>query len=141
MDVAEVMSREVVAVRANTPVHDVVRTLFAQDVSGVPVLDDDGRVVGVITEADVLARADAARSASASPALVAAQAMSAPPHLVDPSESVEAAARLMLDRRIKRLPVVNAAGELVGIVTRHDLLWGLAAPGLGATAGSRRSTA
>jgi predicted transcriptional regulator len=81
-------------------------------VSGAPVIDGTGRVVGVVTEADLLHRIDA----------VAADLMSAPPIMVRPDVSVAAAARVMESKRVKRLPVVDEHGRLLGIVSRRDLL-------------------
>lgn len=157
LKVADVMTRDVVVVFDDALVRDVVRTLFSRDISGVPVVDHDGRLVGVVTEADLLTGAayparhrgtlgrlvallrghdDLERKAEGR---IARDVMTAPPVFVRPDESVEVAARLMIESHIKRLPVVERGTRLVGIVSRHDLLQAFAAPGLGAATRPRRS--
>jgi CBS domain-containing protein len=136
--VQDVMTREVVAVRGPTPFKELVRLLNKQRITAVPVLDDAGRVVvGVVSETDLALkevaplreahtpvfetaerRSERAKAAS----LTAAELMTAPAVTVGPEELVTAAARRMHDRRVKRLPVVDHGGALVGIVTRADLL-------------------
>ncbi len=101
--------------------------------SAFPVIDDDEKVIGVVSEADLLAK-----EALADPgviagllhridhqkagALVAANLMTHPAVTVRPGDSVEHAARLMYNLRIKRLPVVDAGGCLVGLISRTDVL-------------------
>jgi CBS-domain-containing membrane protein len=136
--VQDVMTREVVAVQGPTPFKELVRLLNEHRVTAVPVLDDTGRtVVGVVSESDLALkevaplreahtrvfetiqhRDERAKAAS----LTAAELMTAPGVTVGPQEPVAAAARRMYDRRVKRLPVVDHSGALVGIVTRADLL-------------------
>jgi CBS domain-containing protein len=136
--VQDVMTREVVAVRGPTPFKELVRLLNEHRVTAVPVLDDAGRqVVGVVSESDLVLkevaplreghtslfetaehRGERAKAAS----LTAAELMTAPAVTVGPDEPVATAARRMYDRRVKRLPVVDHGGALVGIVTRADLL-------------------
>jgi CBS-domain-containing membrane protein len=136
--VQDVMTREVVAVRGPTPFKELVRLLNEHRVTAVPVLDDAGRlVIGVVSESDLALkevaplreahtsvfettqhRGDRAKATS----LTAAELMTAPAVTVGPEELVATAARRMYDRRVKRLPVVDHSGALVGIVTRADLL-------------------
>jgi CBS domain-containing protein len=107
-------------------------------VSGFPVLDADGTVTGVVSEADLLVKeavqgepggvrgllaglvyhAERAKAA----AVTAADLMTSPAVTVGPDDTVEHAARLMFTRKIKRLPVVDAGGRLVGIISRTDVL-------------------
>jgi len=110
--VKNVMTPEVVAVALRSTHRETVAALLEAKVSGAPVVDDTGRVVGVVTEADLLHPSDA----------MAADLMSAPPIMVRPDVSVAAAARIMEGRRVKRLPVVDDHGRLLGIVSRRDLL-------------------
>jgi len=110
--VKNVMTRDVVTVNPRSTYREVVDALLAAKVSGAPVVDSTGRVVGVVTEADLLHPTDA----------VAADLMSAPPVMVRPDVSVVAAARVMEGKRVKRLPVVDDHGRLLGIVSRRDLL-------------------
>jgi predicted transcriptional regulator len=110
--VQDVMPREVVAVRGPTPFKELVRLLNAQ--KEVPPL----REAHTLTFETAQHRDERAKAAS----LTAARLMTAPAVTVGPEELVAAAARRMYDRRVKRLPVVDHSGALVGIVTRADLL-------------------
>ena len=136
--VQDVMTRDVVAVRGATPFKELVRLLNEHRITALPVLDDTGRVVvGVVSETDLALkevaplreahtpvfettehRVERAKAAS----LTAADLMTAPAVTAGPDELVAAAARRMYDRSVKRLPVVDRGGALVGIVTRGDLL-------------------
>jgi CBS-domain-containing membrane protein len=136
--VQDVMTREVVAVRGPTPFKEPVRLLNKHRVTAVPVLDDTGRlVVGVVSESDLALKEVAPLREAHTPAfqtpqrrgelakaasLTAAELMTTPAVTVGPEELVATAARRMYDRRVKRLPVVDHSGALVGIVTRADLL-------------------
>jgi CBS domain-containing protein len=137
VNVESVMSRDVVTVTLSTPLKEVARLLVGRGVSGVPVVDETGAVVGVVSEQDVVSkeRGVAApahhtyewlfgpeeRDPHKRTARTAGDAMTAPPILVEPGMSVARAARLMVERAVNRLPVVSK-GELVGIATRADLV-------------------
>jgi CBS domain-containing protein len=137
MRVEDVMTREVETVEPGTPIKDVARLLVQRRVSGVPVVDADGSVVGIVSEGDILVK-ERDRAGSASllahfldleppergkhDARDAADAMTAPPVTIRGARPVHEAAALMLDRAVNRLPVVDAHGRLVGIVTRADLV-------------------
>jgi CBS domain-containing protein len=134
--VSDVMTEKVVAVSADAAFKDVVETLALHGISAMPVVDAGGGVIGVVSEADLLHRVEAAAGephhgllarkrrragrATAS-ADAAGDLMSTPAVVVAPSVPVAAAARLMEREGVKRLPVV-AEGRLVGIVSRGDLL-------------------
>jgi CBS domain-containing protein len=136
--VQDVMTREVVAVRGPTPFKELVRLLNEHRVTAMPVLDDAGRlVIGVVSETDLALEEVAPLREAHTPAfetaqdhgerakaasLTAAELMAAPAVTVGPEELVATAARRMYDRRVKRLPVVDHSGALIGIVTRADLL-------------------
>ena len=103
--------------------------------SAFPVVDDDGRVIGVVSEADMLvkealngSRAGAVtamlhrRERDKADGLTAGDLMTHPAVTVTPQETVEHAARLMYTLRVKRLPVIDAGGCLIGIVSRTDVL-------------------
>ncbi|MFF4710466.1 CBS domain-containing protein [Streptomyces eurythermus] len=132
--VNDVMSRRVVALREGAAFKDIVRTMQEWRVSALPVLDDDGRVVGVVSEADLLpkeeysgapggrARGVPGADAVKADALTAAELMTSPAVTVVSGASLARAARIMAHRRIKRLPVVGPDGTLEGIVSRSDLL-------------------
>ncbi|WP_181794665.1 CBS domain-containing protein [Streptomyces sp. WELS2] len=132
--VNDVMTRRVVALREGAAFKDIVRTMQEWRVSALPVLDDDGRVVGVVSEADLLlkeeyggdlggqARVGQSADIVKANALTAAELMSVPAVTVVSGATLARAARIMAHRRIKRLPVVAPDGTLEGIVSRSDLL-------------------
>jgi len=136
MRVAELMTTDVLTVSPETPLKDVAELLAARGISGAPVVDDAGRLLGVVSEADILAKErrpphqtglakllghDESPSRKAS-ARTAGEAMTSPALTIVADRRVDAAAALMLDRGVNRLPVVDGAGTLVGIVTRADLV-------------------
>ncbi|MEV5743906.1 CBS domain-containing protein [Microbispora rosea] len=147
MKVRDVMTSEVASVNGSTPLRDVAGVLIAHDVSAAPVVDGEGHVVGVVSEADLLRKEEfreqfyregyrpplrarlreavghrAARSQERARGVTAAELMSAPPVTTRPYTSVVSAARQMSQHGVKRLPVVDDEGVLVGIISRHDLL-------------------
>jgi CBS domain-containing membrane protein len=137
--VAEIMSREVVAVKPYTPLAEVAGAMGLRGISGVPVVDDADRVVGVVSEKDFLRRmgvedsqnfmtlvASCLRSKGCVALPIKKQTaedlMSAPAVTVTPETRVRDLAELFAARHINRAPVTDAAGRLVGIVTRGDLI-------------------
>jgi CBS domain-containing protein len=131
------MTTEVVTVDEETPFKELVDLMAEFKVSALPVVDGDGRVVGVVSEADLMLREEfpqgppeghlfeghrrrQARAKAA--AATAVELMTAPAVTVGPDASVAEAARLLHRHRIKRLPVLDPAGPLLGIVSRADLL-------------------
>ncbi|WP_406080064.1 CBS domain-containing protein [Streptomyces zaomyceticus] len=131
------MTREVVSVRGDTPFKEIVRTLSEHQVTAVPVVDGDGRVVGVVSEGDLLRKtADQAAAPSGMPAVPdletweeakaegtrAEELMSAPAVCARPDWTVAEAARLMEVQGVKRLVVVDGDDHVLGIVSRRDLL-------------------
>ncbi|WP_369386528.1 CBS domain-containing protein [Streptomyces sp. CG1] len=140
--VGSVMTRNVISVRADTPFKQVARLLADHGISGLPVVEEDGRVVGVISETDLMERQaaggtptesprrtdlaqltrSARRQAAKAEARTAGQLMTEPPVTVHADDTVVRAGRTMLTRHVERLPVVDEADRLVGIVTRRDLL-------------------
>ncbi|KOT42691.1 CBS domain protein [Streptomyces caelestis] len=120
--VGEVMTGDVVQARRTTPFKEVVRLLDHHRISGLPVVDADDKVLGVLSGSD-LVRLQAHRDGSAPPpALTAGDVMSSPAITVHPEQTVPDAARLMERRGVERLPVVDEADRLIGIATRRDLL-------------------
>ncbi|MEV6294925.1 CBS domain-containing protein [Streptomyces sp. NPDC051896] len=133
--VNDVMTRRVVALRTGAAFKDIVRTMQEWRVSALPVLDDGGRVVGVVSEADLLPKEelserDLSRYGQArcpadvhkADAVTAAELMTTPAITVAPDSTLAHAARVMARSRVKRLPVVCRNGTLKGIVSRSDLL-------------------
>jgi CBS domain-containing protein len=133
--VSDVMTQTVVAVGRGAPFKEIVRTMEQWKVSAMPVLEGEGRVIGVVSEADLLAKeefhdsdpglveqrrrlSDIAKAG----AVTAEQLMSTPAITVHPDATLAQAARIMAVRHVKRLPVVDGVGMLQGIVSRADLL-------------------
>ncbi|MFJ5612810.1 CBS domain-containing protein [Streptomyces sp. NPDC093221] len=137
-EVGIVMTSDVVSVRPATPFKDIAGLLGKHRVSGVPVVDDDEKVIGVISATDLMFRQAeqawnvparrmflnraAYRKAAKARARTAGELMSAPAVTVQAYESVVGAARTMLEHGVERLPVLDEESRLVGIVTRRDLL-------------------
>src|ERR1041385_8545754 len=133
-NVAAVMTADVVTVGPGSVFKELVECLRANRVSALPVVDAERRVVGVVSEADLLLKEEGPAPGPGGPrphphgaaaraeARNAAALMSAPALTVGPDATLTEAARLMHRRHVKRLPVVDAAGRLVGIVSRSDLL-------------------
>ncbi|MEU1194307.1 CBS domain-containing protein [Streptomyces sp. NPDC005859] len=133
--VSDVMTRAVVAVGRDALFKDIVRLMEGWKVSALPVLEGDGRVVGVVSEADLLPKeefrdlvpdrftqrqrlSDLAKAG----ALTAEEVMSSPAVTVHGSTTPAEAARIMARRNVKRLPVIDDEGRLEGVVSRSDLL-------------------
>ncbi|MFC9729808.1 CBS domain-containing protein [Streptomyces roseolus] len=112
LKVGGLMTDDVLTALPDTSFRDVAKLLAEHDISGLPVVDADDHVVGVVSESDLLARR----------ALTARGVMSAPAVTVHAEEAAADAARLMVRRGVERLPVVDEEERLVGIVTRRDLL-------------------
>ncbi|OEV12954.1 hypothetical protein AN218_06010 [Streptomyces nanshensis] len=129
------MTHTVVAVGRQATFKDVAENMHEWRVSGMPVVEADGRVIGVVTEADLLAKEEYRDGVPnlneprermerllKSGALTAGEMMSTPAISVHQDARVTEAARIMAWKGVKRLPVVDGAGRLVGIVSRSDLL-------------------
>ncbi|MEU8865184.1 CBS domain-containing protein [Streptomyces umbrinus] len=133
--VSDVMTRTVVALGRGATFKDIVKTMQQWKVSAMPVVEGGNRVVGVVSEADLLPKEefrdgdpDGYTQLRRLSDLVKAQAvtaeelMTAPPITVPAYASLGQAARIMARRKVKRLPVVDDEGVLQGIVSRSDLL-------------------
>jgi CBS domain-containing protein len=143
--VHDYMTTNVVALRPDDGFKEIVRALADRGVSGAPVVSETGRVMGVVSEADLLhkeaftpvaeeprryfARRSTTRAAQAKAAGdTAADLMSAPAVTVTMDTPIARAARVMAVHGIKRLPVVEADGALVGIISRADVMGVFLAP-------------
>lgn len=132
--VGDVMTRRVLAAREDAEFKLIVEVMRVNRISALPVVDAHNRVLGVVSEGDLLAKEAAAapqRAGSHRPhpgaerkaaADVAITLMTRPAVTIGPDVSVAEAARLMSTRRLKRLPVTDADGHLIGIVSRVDVL-------------------
>jgi len=133
--VKDVMTSRVIWMEQDTPYAAIAAAFEQYRVSAFPVLDQTGQVIGVVSEADLLAKLALSneepgmisgilhhQQLEKARATTAGDLMSAPPIIISPQDTVEDAARIMYLRRVKHLPVVDADGHLVGIVSRADVL-------------------
>lgn len=136
MKVGDVMTAEVRTIDGDAPLKEAATVMVKAGISGLPVVDSDRKVVGIITEADFVT-AEANRSwgrqrrrllanflgeAEHPQAKTVADAMTKSPHTIDRGSTVTEAARKMTDLRVKRLPVVTPDGTLEGIISRADVM-------------------
>ncbi|MFE0376742.1 CBS domain-containing protein [Streptomyces inhibens] len=119
------MTDEVVSAQSGTPADEVARCLAEYDINGMPVVDADDRVIGVVSATDLKR---VRRSTATGGTLTAGAVMSAPARTVRADDSVVRAARLMSTSGVERLPVVDEEARLVGMVTRRDVLQIFARP-------------
>lgn len=133
--VRDVMSSRVIALRKTAEFKEIVWALRHYRVSACPVIDDSDRLIGVVSEADLLSKATdpelpaglvrlnwrLAEHTKAT-ATTAEELMTSPAIAIGPGAPIAEAARLMQDKQVKRLPVVGQDAKLVGIVTRSDIL-------------------
>jgi CBS domain-containing protein len=136
--VKDVMTTRVVWVKKDASFKEMAAALRENRVSAFPVIDDEGKLIGVVSEADMLTKEALIDEPEGLPAVItgilhrrdqekargitAADLMTRTVVTVRPGDTVEHAAKLMYDRRIKRLPVVDPDHHLVGIVSRADIL-------------------
>jgi CBS domain-containing membrane protein len=138
--IAQLMTSSVTTISQDADIREAVNLLSQKGVSGLPVVDQENHVIGIITEADVLCMTGAERRHGimdlvkqllGEPCLKQPKEgkvgdfMTAPVALIKDDADARAAARIMVDKRIKRLPVVDAQNRLVGIITRADIVRGL----------------
>ncbi len=138
--VSDVMTRPVISIDPTTPIRDVALLLVEHRISGLPVVNAEGAVLGVISEGDLLIKESGPGAVPHRPlarlfgesratqqalsrvaARTAGDAMSSPAITIDAAAPLQAAAALMVSKRVTRLPVTQD-GALVGIVTRADLV-------------------
>jgi CBS domain-containing protein len=137
--VGDIMTREVVTVHSETPVGEIVRLLLDRDFRALPVVDPEGKLVGILTNRDLVERggvnariellgalADAALerelATSGARQRTAGDVMTREVARVGPDEALSQAAHLMAERHIKRLPVVDQGDHVIGILSRVDVL-------------------
>jgi len=136
--VKDVMTTRVVSVTRDASFRTMAAALREHRVSAFPVVADDGTVIGVVSESDMLAKEALGSEPEGMPGMIggllrrrehqkargitAGDLMTSPPVTVTADDTIERAARLMYTRKVKRLPVVDENGHLVGIVSRSDLL-------------------
>jgi CBS domain-containing membrane protein len=135
--VRDVMTKNVISIRADADFNEVTNLLSEHRISGLPVVDEDERVIGVITEADVLSMAgmrkghafkDIVRHLLGEPLSRPRESrrlrdvMSSPAITTGPASDIREAAMTLDEKRIKRLPVVDEQGRLLGVIARADIV-------------------
>ncbi|WP_017652064.1 CBS domain-containing protein [Fortiea contorta] len=147
--VADVMSHEPVVVQAQTPLKTAIQILAERRISGLPVVDENGQLVGIISETDLMWQqtgvtppayimfldsviylqnpADYDRDLHKALGQTVGEVMSKNPITISPNKSIREAAKIMHDRSVHRLPVLDSAGQVIGILTRGDIVRAMAA--------------
>jgi CBS-domain-containing membrane protein len=148
MKVREIMTRDVVTARPDTPVYRIARWMRDRDVSGIPVVDDRNRIVGIVTDLDLIVRNVRFEPPAFFQILDGQIPLETPAHFrkrlrhmlgteaidvmtekvvtIGLEAELEELAALMVERRVDPIPVVED-GVLVGIVSRHDIIRMMAA--------------
>lgn len=135
--VRDIMTKDVVKVKRDTDIQEAARRLSGLRISGMPVVDDANKVIGVISEADILSLAGVKRGHTFKDILrhvlgeplpgrkkgnTVGDVMSSPAITTGPDTDIREVASILDDRRIKRLPVVDTEGKLAGIISREDIV-------------------
>lgn len=147
--VADVMSRDPIVVRPETPLNEAIHILAERRISGLPVVDDAGKLMGIISETDLMWQetgvtppayimildsviflknpAQYERDLHKALGQTVGEVMSRDPLTVRPDKLLRDAAQMMHDRNVHRLPVVDETGNVIGILTRGDIVRAMAA--------------
>lgn len=142
--VAQVMTHNPIMVNPQTPLKQAIQILAEKQISGLPVVDDMGKLVGIISETDLMwqetgitppayimfldsviyLQNPAAYERDLHKALgqTVGEVMSNNPITISPDQSLKAAAKIIQDHKVRRLPVVDDAGTVIGILTRGDII-------------------
>jgi CBS domain-containing protein len=147
--VTDVMSRDPIVVRTETPLKEAIQILAEKRISGIPVVDDVGKLIGIISETDLMWQetgvtppayimfldsviylqnpATYDRELHKALGQTVGEVMSKNPVTISPEKTVKEAAQLMHDRSVHRLPVIDSESQVVGILTRGDIVRAMAA--------------
>ena len=112
----DVMTREPIVIRPDASVHEAAELLSEHRISGAPVVGDDGKIVGIVSEYDLIARSGT----------LVREVMTRDVVSVSDSAPIDRVRAILVTQRLKRVPVVDAAGRLVGLISRADLVRELA---------------
>lgn len=146
--VADVMTRDPICVQPETPLQEAIQTLAERRIGGLPVVDGEGKLVGILSETDLMwqetgvtppayimfldsviyleNRAKYERDLHKALGQTVGEVMTADPLTISPDKPLREAAQLMHDRQISRLPVTNDTGKVIGILTRGDIIRAMA---------------
>ncbi len=144
MLIKDIMTREVITVSVEDTVETCANLLLKHNLSGLPVLDKEGKLVGIVTEGDLIRRASRIKGPAVLEVLggliyldspkkfmdelkssmgqMAGEVMTKKVVTIDPESTVEDGATLLVEKKVKRLPVVDKEGNLLGIVSRRDIM-------------------
>jgi CBS domain-containing protein len=147
--VADVMSRDPITVNPETPLNEAIKILAERRISGLPVVDQAGKLLGVISETDLMWQETGVtppayimfldsviylenptryeRDLHKALGQTVGELMSRDPITVSPDKALREAAQLMHERNIRRLPVLDDEGHVIGILTRGDIVRTMAA--------------
>ena len=149
--IADVMSRDPIVVKPETSLKEAIQILAERRISGLPVVDDTGKLVGVISETDLMWQetgvtppayimfldsviylqnpATYERDLHKALGQTVGEVMSKNPITISPDKLLPEAARILNDRKIHRLPVLDSSGQVIGILTRGDIIRAMASEG------------
>ncbi|WP_198014964.1 CBS domain-containing protein [Mastigocladopsis repens] len=147
--VADIMSHDPIVVRPETPLQEAIKILAERRISGLPVVDDSSNLVGIISETDLMWQetgvtppayimfldsviylqnpAEYERGLHKALGQTVGEVMSKNPITITPDKTVTEAARVMHDRNVHRLPVLDSEGQVIGLLTRGDIIRAMAA--------------
>jgi CBS domain-containing protein len=147
--VSDAMTHDPIVVRPETPLNEAIQTLAERRISGLPVVDEQGQLVGIISETDLMWQetgvtppayimfldsviylqnpAKHERELHKALGQTVGEVMSSEPISISPNKPLKEAAQIMHEREVRRLPVVDDAGQVIGILTRGDIVRAMAA--------------
>jgi len=147
--VADAMTRDPIVVRTETPLNEAIQILAERRISGLPVVDDAGQLVGIISETDLMWQetgvtppayimfldsviflknpAQYERDLHKALGQTVGEVMSSNPISIAPDKPLKEAAQIMHEREVRRLPAVDNVGQVIGILTRGDIVRAMAA--------------
>ncbi len=144
MYIKDIMTKEVITANLNDTVEKCANLLITHNLSGLPILDENGKLRGMLTEGDLIRRASRIKGPAVLEVLGGLIYLDSPKKFIDdlkhsmgqlardimskniitilPEQEIEEGATLLVEKNIKRLPVVDKEGNLVGIVSRRDIM-------------------
>ncbi len=143
MQIQDIMTKKVITVQPNTSIYEVARLLFDKNLTGMPVIDDNNQVIGIITEYDLMSRdkhihiptfldlmkefkikddKKIKKKIKEICNLKVCQLMTSPVVTVGPDTEIKQAAQIFTEKHINPLPVVDGNNQLVGIISRADVV-------------------
>jgi CBS-domain-containing membrane protein len=122
MNVVDLMTTEVIAVSRDTGLREAARLMFRNRVSGLPITEPDGTLIGIITEADFLRLEVERQEGARDQVATVGEVMSIGVVTIRPEMEIYEAAKIMAVQEVKRLPVVDDDNRLLGVISRADIV-------------------